>query len=392
MFFRGLGLRRGQLGSGCDDAMVEDVAHGREHATTDRGPRHLFPVLVGASLELPLPLRVAKHRIHRGRDRRRIAERDEDAAAALQHFFGVEVWRGDDRLPRAERVREGAARDLVRIEVRGDIDIRREEVVHDLALGEVLVHELDVIAHPQARSRRDERVPIRLAFPFLQLGVRLADDEIESGGMASDDLRHRLDDVLEALPRVDEPEGGDDRTLLDAELPLESMASPWLDGGHAVLDHHRRTRYPVDLAEQTCRGRAPDDDLIAALRDVANGLERPRLRLWRDGVQSRDHGLRAVVEEYAQVVVVGSVVPHAVETELVLHVDDVHVRFAYCDRRVAVRARLLLTDAPADIWSVSARGAPFVDGCCVDPHGRIGRFDGRGEVRGERGDATPAGN
>jgi hypothetical protein len=105
--------------------MVEDVAHGREHATTDRGPRHLFSILVGANLELSLPLRVAEHRIHRGRDGRGIAEWDQDPAATLQHLFCVEIRRRDDGFSGAERVRQGAARDLVRIEVRGHVDIRR---------------------------------------------------------------------------------------------------------------------------------------------------------------------------------------------------------------------------------------------------------------------------
>ena len=103
------------------------------------------------------------------------------------------------------------------------------------------------------------------------------------------------------------------------------MPPAGLDRRHAVLDHHRRPRHTVDVAKEARRGRAHDHDLFAVLRGETHRLERPGLGLRRDRVERGDDRLGAVFEEYAQVVVVRAVVPHTVEAELVLQVDDVDI-------------------------------------------------------------------
>src|SRR5213596_715708 len=138
--------------------------------------------------------------------------------------------------------------------------------------------------------------------------------------MTHNDLGHRFNHVLEPLPRIDETERREDRPVLDPELALETMPAARLDGGHAVLDHHRRPRHAVDVAKKTRRGRSHHHDLYAVLRGETHRVERPGLGLRRDRMECDDDGLRAVFEEYAQVVVVRAVVPDAVEAELVLQI------------------------------------------------------------------------
>src|SRR5207249_855185 len=175
-----------------------------------------------------------------------VTERNDDAAAIGEDLARVQVRRRDDRLPCPERIRQRAAGDLVRIEVGRDVDVRRQQVVDDLPLREVLVHELHVVRDTEALRDLDERVAVRLAGLLQELGVRLTDDEIERAGMRRDDLGHRLDDVLETLAGVHEPEGRHDLASLDAELPLEAPAAVRLDRGHAVLDDDRFFRDAVD--------------------------------------------------------------------------------------------------------------------------------------------------
>src|ERR1700716_1667155 len=148
-----------------------------------------------------------------------------------------------------------------------------------------------------------------------------------------------------------------------------------------------RAAHAVDLAQKTRGGRAHHDNLLTVFRDETHRFEGPWLGLRRDRVERRDDRLRAALEEHAKVVVVCAVVPHAIEAELVLDVDDVDVRRADRDGRVAVSARLLLADAPADFGSVGARSAGFVDGRGKDADGRISRLDRCREIGCERGDA-----
>ena len=119
----------------------------------------------------------------------------------------MQVRRGDDGFPRAERVRERSARDLVRIEVRRDVHVGGEQVIDDVPLFEVLVHEDDVVGEAELLDESGQSVAVLLAALLEQLRVRLTGDQVERVRMPGDDRRHRLDHVLESLAGTHETEG-----------------------------------------------------------------------------------------------------------------------------------------------------------------------------------------
>src|SRR5439155_14982712 len=103
----------------------------------DVRPGYLFPVLVGPALELPLELRIVEDGEHGARETHGIARLDEEPAAVGERFRRVEVAGRDDGFSGAEGVREGAAGDLVQVEIRRRVEVAREQVIDDLALREV---------------------------------------------------------------------------------------------------------------------------------------------------------------------------------------------------------------------------------------------------------------
>src|SRR5438270_13634579 len=153
-----------------------------------------------------------------------------------------------------------SARDLVQVEVGRHVHVSREEIVDDLALRQVLIHEADVVGHARALDLADKLISILLASLLQELGVRLSDDQVEGTGVARDDLGHRRDHVLETLARIDEAKGRQDRSVIHAQLPLQSVPATRHDRWHAVLDHDRALGYAVDVPEQPRRGLGHDHD------------------------------------------------------------------------------------------------------------------------------------
>ena len=153
--------------------------------------------------------------------------------------------------------------------------------------------------------------------------MRLSDDQVEGTGVARDDLGHRRDHVLEALARIDEAKGRQDRSVIHAQLPLQSVPATRHDRRHAVLDHDRALGYAVDVPEQPRRGLGHDHDPRAARGDATHGLADLRLGLGQDRVQRRDDGLLQSFKERHAMIFVDTVAPDAVETKLMLQVDGV---------------------------------------------------------------------
>ena len=218
---------------------------------------------------------------------------DEHPAAVIERLGGVHVAGRHNCLARAERVGECAAGDLVRVEVRCDVDIGREQELDDVLLAHVLIDERDMIVHPERMNLRDERVAIVLALHAEEVGMRLARDEVERVGMPAHDLGHRGDHELEPFTGVDQAEGGDDRPAFDAELRLEGMPSARRDHRHAVRNHPRGARESVVVCEDRDGAHRHDDHRVAQFVDAAHRLENRWCRGWQHRVHRRDDRLAA---------------------------------------------------------------------------------------------------
>src|SRR5438270_11383258 len=117
-----------------------------------------------------------EHGVDRLGQGRRIPRRDQDSPAVSQGFLGMQVGGRDNRLPGPERVREGATRDLLRVEVWRDIDIAGKEQLDDVPLGHVFIDERNIVLETEALDRIDELVVVDLDIAEKQLGVGLICD------------------------------------------------------------------------------------------------------------------------------------------------------------------------------------------------------------------------
>src|SRR5256886_7676121 len=164
------------------------------------------------------------------------------------------------------------------------------------------------------------------------------------------------------------------------------------DRRHAVLDHDGTLRDAVDVPEQPRRGLRHDDDPRAVLRDPAHGLADLRFRLGQDRVERGDDRLLQGFEKRHAVVVVNTVAPDTVKTELVLEVDGVDGRFVdrSCDPAVAFLVPLL--DAPPDVGPVGARRVRLVNRGSDTTDRWVGRFYSGHQIGRERGDPAAPGD
>src|SRR5205807_4519315 len=153
-----------------------------EEAGARLRPGRFVRVAVRVLLQPGLELRIVQDRVDRVGDLVRRLEVDEEPSFVGEHFLRVQVRRGDDSLPRAERVGDRSARDLVRVEVRRDVHVGGEQVVDDVLLFEVLVHEDHVVGqaqlldeggqtHPELLKQRGEEYRNRLTALVEELGL-----------------------------------------------------------------------------------------------------------------------------------------------------------------------------------------------------------------------------
>ena len=221
------------------------------------------------------------------------------------------------------------------IEVGRHVDVGRKQVLDDVLLVEVLVHEEHVLAEIQLVDERLQAVAVFLAARFQQLGVGLARDQIERLGVPGRDRGHRLDRVLEALARPDQAEGRHDRAPVQAELRLQAAAPLRLDVGHPVRDDERALLDAVVAIQDVDRGLGHHDEPVRGLGDRPDGFADRGRGLRKNGVHVDERRLLQLLEERREVVLVHALdpvvadetaaLPQAVEAELVLDADDLGV-------------------------------------------------------------------
>ena len=164
------------------------------------------------------------------------------------------------------------------------------------------------------------------------------------------------------------------------------------DRRHAVLDHDGTLGDAVDVPEQPRRGLRHDHDPRAVLRDPAHGLADLRLRLRQDRMERGDDRLLQGFEKRQAVIVVDTVAPDAVKTELVLEVDSVDGGFVDRSCGPAVAFLVPLLDAPPDVGPVGARSVRLVNRGSDTTDRWVGRFYSRHEIGGERRDPAAPGD
>ena len=103
--------------------------------------------------------RIVEQRAIGSRDRVGVAETAQEAATVRQQLLRVEVRRRHDRFAAADGVRQRAADDLHRVEVRRQIDVGRRQVVDEFVELEIAVDERDVVV--RARTSRSSPAATR---------------------------------------------------------------------------------------------------------------------------------------------------------------------------------------------------------------------------------------
>ena len=300
----------------------------------------------------------------------------------------MQVLSRDDRLSGPERVGEGAARDLPRVEIRRDIDVARQEQIDDVPLRHVFIDEGDVVLEAEPFDGLHQVIAVGLPFVPAQLGVRLTRDHVEGGGVARHDRRHRFDHELDALARVDQAKGRDDGSARHAKLLLHPDAAVGMNRGHAVRYHHRRLGDVVLGVEDACRRVGHHDSCDAEPDRRANRLPHRGRRIGRHSVQGGDDRLAQSFKEGTQVIVIDVVLPCPVEAEFVLHVDDVGVGTVDRFSRRAVVPGVPLLDAPAHLAAIRPDLIGLVDRGHAAPDVWIGGAHRGHQVGREGGDAA----
>ena len=174
-----------------------------------------------------------------------------------QEFLRVEIRRRDDRLAAADGVRERAADDLHRVEIRRQVDVGRCEIADEFVEVEIFVDELHVVLQARSRTIVLQRLAIRLAFVAAHDRVRLPEDQVERFGMAFDDVAHRFDRVFQALAAIDQAEGRDHDALADAERGFCRIGIAERHVGNAVMDDLQTIADRCRRRFRAIRGRFP---------------------------------------------------------------------------------------------------------------------------------------
>ena len=361
---------------------------------------------MGVGVRVRLQPRLQRRVVHQGveglGDLLRRTEVDQDASVVGERFLGMQIRRGDDGLAGAERVAQRAAGDLVRVEVRRDVDVARQQELDDVVLPQVLVHEGDVVADAQLLDDLDQLVAVLLAVAPQQFRMGLARDEVQRVGMLRGDGGHRLQDVLQPFARAHQAERRHDMAPVQAQLVLQASTALGFDVRHAVLDDRYGGAHAVDLVQDADGRFGHDDQAVGGLGDLPNGGAHGGRGLRKHGVHRDERGLADLLEERGEVILVGPldpafslpalVVPEPVQPELVLDADDVDIRGRDRASGAGIALGGALGDAPANLAAVGPNHVPFVDRGDVRTHGPIGLVDRVHQVGGEGGHAaTPGG-
>ena len=186
----------------------------------DGGPLHAAAVAGGAAAERVAPLVVGQEIADGDADGIGIAIRHQHAPVVRQHLARVDVGRRDDGAARSHRVGQRARGALFGIQVGRDVDIGGAEELVQLVLFDEAVVEHHVLVDAELSGPRFEHQTIGLALGILHVRMGGAQHDVDRGRAARHDRRQRVDHVLDALVRREQPERQQDHPSLDAEATL----------------------------------------------------------------------------------------------------------------------------------------------------------------------------
>jgi hypothetical protein len=167
--------------------LVACMLEGLDVAVRHHRPEHAATV-VGRAVAEREPLRVVAQEIDDlAGDRLGVSPGDQDPAPVDEELPRVQVGRGDHGLAGANGVGQRPGRDLLRLEIRGDVDVRGGKELDELALAHETIVEDDVGVHAQALRAKLQHEPVGFPLAFLHVGMRGSEHDIDGVWMLRDD-------------------------------------------------------------------------------------------------------------------------------------------------------------------------------------------------------------
>ena len=135
------------------------------------------------------------------RDGLGIAKRHQHPAAFREQFRRVPVRRGNHHFARAKRISQRAGRGLRLVQIRREVQVRRADEFHQFVQFDEAVVKNDVFLDFPFFGQPFEAQPVGFALFAQQVGMGGAQYHVNHVGKLRQDLRQRVQHVLDALVR-----------------------------------------------------------------------------------------------------------------------------------------------------------------------------------------------
>ena len=202
------------------------------------------------------------------------------------------VGRGNHGLAGCYRASEGARRTLLGVQIRGHVHVGSPEEVRDFSVGHEAIVERDVGVDAQAARAGREHETVGFAVPFLHVGVRRAHHHEDRARMPFEDLRQRVDDVLDPLVRREQAEREQHLSIGEPE-PLLAFRCRFGERDAVGNDVDDVRRYAVEVTERLFAVVAHHDEPLRQRDDL---LEAASLL----GGGSRENGMERRHDRHAE--------------------------------------------------------------------------------------------
>ena len=351
----------------------------------DLGPNHVASGQVGLLAHGIEPGFVGEQGADFAGDRGGIAEGDEDTGLVGQQLRGVPIRSRDHRFAGAEAVGERARGDLGLVEVGGDVNVSRADVLAEFLVGHVAVDEADAVFHADAAGHAFELQAVALAFLADEVRMGGAEHNVNEPRVVADDVGQGSDDIFDPFVRREQAEGEHDRTPGDFELVLVKARIGEAGVGNAVRDDGDfRVGDAVEAGQHAAGALGHDDQTRGKVDEFVEHPALVGVRVFQHGVEGGDDGHAHPAEE-GEDVAAGRPPEDA---EFMLQAEHVHVGEVEEVGRAHVGGDIGLRDFEADLGRVGIVSGAVGHGDDRAAPIRIGRNDGIAQVAGEGGDAA----